>query len=470
VAITTQSELEPELELARRYSRFRDDVFASISERPLFPMPEAIPPEMELQSRWFAGEFGRGFTSTCGKPVEILQFGHWNHAAGPDFTEVAVRIGNATRVGKLELDTRARDWDSHGHAENPEYDDVCLHLFLIAPAGDRYYTRTSSHREVIQVQLDLAGIDQATPVYFQAEAKLGRCSHPLAGMDPTRLYGLLEAAAQFRLQRKSGRFHRVAAIHGRPQALFQGLAEALGYRNNQLAMTVLAQRLPIAALQREKADAESKLFGLAGFLGGPTYEGANDEARPYLRELWETWWKLRDQFSEAGGLEWELAGVRPTNHPQRRVGALAAVVANWKKIIALLEPKSYDEGAFKKSLAALEHPYWTFHYTLSSKPSKRPMALIGSSRIADILANQIYPALVPDRPSLWAKYLKIGAQLDNQKIRRATLRLFGESPDPASYSKFLYQQQALLQIYDDFCLVDMSECDDCPFPEQLRQW
>ncbi len=98
------------------------------------------------------------------------------------------------------------------------------------------------------------------------------------------------------------------------------------------------------------------------------------------------------------------------------------------------------------------------------------MALIGNTRIADILANQIFPALVPDRPSLWGKFLKIGAQLDNQKVRRAALRLFGDHPLVDQLGKFLYQQQALLQIYDDFCLVDDSECDDCPFPEQLGQW
>jgi hypothetical protein len=98
------------------------------------------------------------------------------------------------------------------------------------------------------------------------------------------------------------------------------------------------------------------------------------------------------------------------------------------------------------------------------------MALVGNTRIADILANQIYPALVPDRPSLWGQYMKIAAQLDNQKVRRASLRLFGEHPEADKQSKFLYQQQALLQIYDDFCLVDDSECDDCPFPEQLIQW
>ena len=32
------------------------------------------------------------------------------------------------------------------------------------------------------------------------------------------------------------------------------------------------------------------------------------------------------------------------------------------------------------------------------------------------------------------------------------------------------EQQALLQIYRDFCLEDASECADCPFPEQLAQW
>jgi len=463
-------EREVDLELATRYQRFRDDVFASISERPLFPMPGEIPPEMELQSRWFAGEFGRDFTSTCGKPVRILQFGHWNHAAGPDFSEVVVQVGDEKRSGHLELDTHPRDWEGHGHAENPRYDGVCLHLYVVAQKGDRYYTQTSSHREVTQVELDLTAIDLGTPIYFQAEAKLGRCSYPLAKMEPGRIAGLLEAAAQYRLQRKSQRFTRVAEIHGRSQALYQGIAEALGYRNNKLAMTVLAQRLPVGELLKDKSSAESKLFGLSGFLAAPTYEDAGEDARPYLRDLWETWWKLRDDFSGGSAPEWNLAGVRPTNHPQRRIGALAALVGKWRRLVPMLEPEAYLEKSFKKFLSGLEHDYWNRHYTLSSKPSKSPMALIGQTRIADLLANQIYPALVPDRPSLWQNYLKLGAQLGNQKVRRAALRLFGEHPEVDQLTKLLYQQQALLQIYGDFCLVDDSECEDCPFPEQLGQW
>jgi hypothetical protein len=33
--------------------------------------------------------------------------------------------------------------------------------------------------------------------------------------------------------------------------------------------------------------------------------------------------------------------------------------------------------------------------------------------------------------------------------------------------QWLWQQQALLQIYDDFCMQDASDCARCPFPEQV---
>ena len=39
----------------------------------------------------------------------------------------------------------------------------------------------------------------------------------------------------------------------------------------------------------------------------------------------------------------------------------------------------------------LEHPFWNFHYTLTSKASPKKMALIGESRVADILANVLFP-------------------------------------------------------------------------------
>ncbi len=454
--------------LADRYGRFRDAVFGvdAVRESPLLPLGlDPMPPELELQSRWFAGEFGREFETVDGRRVEIVQFGHWNHAAGPDFSDAVVRIEEEKHSGHIELDPDARDWEHHGHAENPVYDLVVLHLFVTAPEGPRFFTRTASHLEVPQVQLDLKALTGPRPKFFEAEARLGRCALPLGEMEVERVDRLLEAAAQFRLKLKARRFERVADIHGREEAYFQAFGEALGYANNKVPMRVLAQRLPVRDLLKKGEDAEALLFGAAGFLNQPTFEDAAPEAQPYLRNLWETWWKYRDTFERA--LEWKMGGSRPINHPQRRVGALAALARSWKSI-----RKKFSSPGLEKVLADLEHPYWSTHYTLSSKSAKQPMALIGKARIADMLANFILPVLINgEHPELWSEYKKLRAELDNHKVRRAALRLFGDNPHRIEkFKKWLYQQQALLQIYDDFCLVDESDCEDCPFPEQLRQW
>jgi hypothetical protein len=77
---------------------------------------------------------------------------------------------------------------------------------------------------------------------------------------------------------------------------------------------------------------------------------------------------------------------------------------------------------------------------------------------------------MPERTRLWAEYLELPSMLENQKVTRASLRLFGEGPRGAQFQKKLHQQQGLLQLYEDFCLEDDSACAQCPFPERLKQW
>jgi hypothetical protein len=51
------------------------------------------------------------------------------------------------------------------------------------------------------------------------------------------------------------------------------------------------------------------------------------------------------------------------------------------------------------------------------------------------------------------------------------MRLFGSDRERQKlFTRFYHQQQGLLQIYEDFCLEDASDCRSCPFPEQLLQW
>jgi hypothetical protein len=60
------------LDMTRRYAEMRD--VGRVRERGLFP-PLHIPNELELQARWFAGDFGKHFVTTSGDKVDIVQFG-----------------------------------------------------------------------------------------------------------------------------------------------------------------------------------------------------------------------------------------------------------------------------------------------------------------------------------------------------------------------------------------------------------
>jgi hypothetical protein len=140
------------LPLADRYARFRDAVFSGIEETRL-PGFEVPLTELDLQSLWFAGAFGSEFTSVDGKAVRITDFGTWNSGPGPDFNGCAISVDDQTHHGDIELDPDARDWERHQHGANADYDRVVLHLFFDAPQ-ERFYTRTSQHREIAQVVLN----------------------------------------------------------------------------------------------------------------------------------------------------------------------------------------------------------------------------------------------------------------------------------------------------------------------------
>ena len=98
------------------------------------------------------------------------------------------------------------------------------------------------------------------------------------------------------------------------------------------------------------------------------------------------------------------------------------------------------------------------------------MALIGESRVAEILANVLFPFWLADDIDVWAEYAKLPARLSNRRLETAGTRLFGSDPRRAQFLKTVAHQQGLLQIYEDFCMQDNSDCAQCPFPEQMAKW
>jgi len=431
--------------------------------------------EMDLQAMWFGGEFGRKFTGTRGEDISIIQFGHWNRGAGPDFTETAIEINGTLRRGAIEIELDAVSWEGHGHGSNAEFDNVILHVFLTAPLAD-FYTRNSRHEAITQIKIDPEKL-----LYARArdlpEAFPGRCLAPLREMSAEAIQSLLESAAQFRAQRKYERLKSMADSTSLRQTIFQAICEALGFRHNKTAMAILSQRNTLTELlAMSPAEREARLFGASGFMDSEIYDPSlSIDAVKYLKSLWAHWWKMRPDVEpeiENRAIHWHLAGTRPMNHPQRRVGAVAAVLNRWNYLTVVWERPGLDlEKKWEIRCDELQHSYWENHYTLSSKAAGSPMKLIGKDRQRDILGNVIFPWCLGRHEELWPAFTEMAGVDTNEKLRRAQLRLFGEhSANAKKYSRKYYQQQALLQIYHDFCLEDASECENCHFPEQLKQW
>jgi hypothetical protein len=439
-----------------------------VRERALF-LPLRIPSELELQARWFAGEFGKSFVSTRGNQIDVIQFGTWNRESGPDFRDAAVSVngGEALR-GCIEIDVLDRNWELHGHSTNPAFDETVLHVF-VDKSEREFFTRTTSNRNIPQVRIDPATLPEA----FSANIPLahaGRCHAPLKNLPEERVLSILNAAAQFRLQKKATRLRAKIDKHGADEALYQEIAAALGYKENKLPFTLIAQRISLKLLRKRIDDAEAILFGLAGFLGSPDLAAYKKSARNYVRDLWDRWWPHRDEFQRLilPAKIWKLSSTRPTNHPQRRLAALSILARRWPAFRRALAKSNVT--TVEKFFDEFDHAFWKNHYTLTANASAEPMALVGESRVADILANVAFPFWCVENKNVWAGYAKLSARLSNRRLETAATRLFGDDPRRREFTKTIAHQQALLQIYEDFCLQDNSDCAQCPFPEQMKKW
>ena len=431
-------------------------------------LPPAVD-EIEIQSRWFAGHFARDYTGNHGQKIHIVSPGEWNRGAGPDFLSATVEIDGETHHGPIELDLDSRNWDLHGHSESEHFDNVILHVVL-HDSGPTYFTRTSNNRDVPRILLTPAEVHTALglPRLSQALARPGLCLTPLANLSEASLTSLLKEAALHRARLKAARFEQTSSLHGFSQTLWEHLADALGFSANRLPMRLLAQRLPVKKLAlHSPEDREVIIFGTAGFLSPTLHETAPTDSREWLEDLWTRWWKHRldYEFPDNRTPAWSTRATRPGNHPQRRLAVLAAAAARWKSLTILAR----QDPPFKKfttALLDLSDDFWNHHHTLQSKRTDKPLKLVGKSRLEEFLINVLYPLNIDD----WDSYAKVRAAAPNQKVKRCCERLFGSLTLAKPHLKFAWQHQALLQIYQDFCLEDLTDCHQCPFPEQLAKW
>jgi Protein of unknown function (DUF2851) len=193
------------------------------------------PPERRLQQLWRHQRLRRAELRTLdGRPMRVLHPGFWNHEAGPDFRGAVIQFGGeAPRTGDVEIDLAVGGWRGHGHADNPAYAGVILHVvWEAAPrklAPPVLALRPFLDAPVTELEAWLDG--EAVGLF--PESMAGHCCAPLREVPSDMLAELLRQAARVRLERKSAELAARARLGGWDFALWEGLFGALGYKQNE---------------------------------------------------------------------------------------------------------------------------------------------------------------------------------------------------------------------------------------------
>jgi hypothetical protein len=452
------------------------------------------PSERLLQAIWQHQRLRRDrLQTTTGESIRIFHPGFVSVEGGPDFSHALLQIGEEPpRAGDVEVDLRSGGWRAHGHDKNKNFQNVILHVVWQAngtpvsgPTRSTPISTLALHDFLDAPLAELSLSLENEPLRSLPENLRGKCCAPLRDLDETQLTELLCKAARVRFELKAEQFRARARHTGWEQVLWEGLFRALGYKHNVWPMQHLAELKMRWLGGAESAFAlQARLLGVSGLLPDELTR-AQKGADNYLRRAWDLWWRERDSFTDCilPRAAWKFHGLRPANHPQRRL----ALAAHWlvdRDLVSKIENWCTAEIPDQRLVDSLHgilrvgrDEFWSWHWTFRSVRMKKPSPLLGDARVTDLAANVILPWLWVRamegknerlRRVIEQRYFAWPAAEDNSVLKLARQRLLGSSN--VRLLKTAAAQQGLMQIVRDFCEHSNAVCDHCRFPELVRGW
>lgn len=444
-----------------------------------------LPEERLMQYIWQRQRLNReGLQTVDGRQCEVLHPGFLNHGAGPDFNRAILRLaGEALLQGDVEIDRWASDWKAHGHENNPSFERVVLRVVWSTPRKLQSPVPMLALEPFLNCSLVELAKSFATDSFALPEEFSGKCRAPLAEIPPEQTRRLLRSAAMFRFRQKGEQQRLRAREAGWHLALWEGLVAGLGYSRNVWPMRRIGELTPrlFPGFPAESfelwpaAEVEARLFGVAGFLP----HDSNSIRQAHVIKLWDAWWRLRDEFSAVAfpNAIWCFSGLRPQNHPHRRL-ALAACWIRQPDFFWRLE-KWFAKTNLERPLAPLVNalsgeitPFWAdrFHFKRLSSGAGR--LTLGDSRAVELAVNVILPwfwsrakadgnqAAMQRAERLFSRFPRSG---ENRLLKDGCSRLLGR--EDAKVLAAAIDQQGLLQILRDFCAHSNALCENCRFPK-----
>ena len=469
--------------------------------------PEDINEKL-LQQLWVGRLFLHNPLKTLSnKALEIINPGRWNKEAGPDFINAQLKIGDKIIKGDVEIHILSSDWKNHKHYENPQYQNVVLHIIykndLNSPIVKGFMDSSIEQLELSDIvnqnrELlpELLSMDEYT---FKIKYAPGLCSQNILSHSENEINELLEVSGLVRIENKISRFHKQLEGENFDQVLYQSLMTAMGYKSSKHLFFLLSKRAPykeIKEIIKFKDENEAVLFIQALLMNVANLirferikPSLDEETQIYLNKLNSIWSGIASIYSDRiipSSKGWYV-NVRPPNFPLRRIAGISYILTRTRdkglflsffdivketlSAFSIKEINKIEEALIDIFTMKLDE-YWSHRFSLNGKKTQNPVSLIGIDRSYSIILNCLFPLIIiyarnNNLRNIETKILDLYKYLhfeqENVITRFMKQRLFGQDKQKRKLVDTFIKQMGLFQIFFDCCNSEETTCDRCAF-------
>ncbi|MEI3788117.1 MULTISPECIES: DUF2851 family protein [unclassified Chryseobacterium] len=324
------------------------------------------------------------FKDIEGHSVEIISFGKWNTNAGPDFLDAKIKTKDLVIAGNIELHLRASDWVFHNHSQDPNYQNIILHVVyqndaeiddLISKNVPTLELKDHIDQNILWKYEKMINGTQFIP----CENIFDPNKIPLSFHETNVLKKLDEKSQELEksLEKYKNNFEAV---------LFHSLAYSFGLKVNAHMFRQIAESIDFSfvnKIRQNESQLEALLFGISGWLEHP-----KDEKMLMWKREFEF---IRKKFSIPDlTLHPKFLRLRPPNFPTIRLSQLADLYYRHQNLFSKIIKADNIDKLYEVFEPVKASEYWDFHFNFGTLSKFQPKTL-SRDFIELVILNTVLP-------------------------------------------------------------------------------
>lgn len=407
---------------------------------------------------WKSGRLSR-FIDDTGNEVEVIYAGRKSSFSGCDFQDAVIMINGKRVTGNIEVHVDSDLWVKHGHQWNPAYNGIVLHVVMWRKGELPVRLETGAVLPTVILSNYTGSLDLG-----RRKANRETVCKCMQGLRPSSLNAVLMNMGMRRFEAMTAGYASALRRGEAEQVLYRGVCRALGYSKNTGPFETIAQGLPASTIYSIAVGNEiakvAVILGAAGFLQLEDSHIKSLLPPELVEQIEGTWRAWPDKPQLLSAHDWCFAGVRPGNHPVKRLAYLGSLL------------HKYEQTGMVRAFTSIIGDIASGGEAYLLEDALLLPGLLGRGRARDIIVNQVLPfslayamksgdfALASQAVYL---YLNHASLPDNEVLRYMRSLLLMESFK--DWKACI--QQGILHIYHSHCRT--KSCASCPVSICRRQ-